>query len=396
MLIKKFVGTTVPETMKKVKDELGAGALILDTRIAPRGDFCTLPDGNQVEITAAVDRHPLRPLSIQVKRRSPAAGAVSTVKLVRSPETPSQHPKQKESESLGEIAGMAGMTESISRMKYQIDSLIHQLEENKVLSNLPGQLRQLESKMEDRDFVREITREIMSKLDSQLVLGEDRDSGITIGGFKKILQEMVCRSGDLPPGTPRPLKLIFIGPSGDGKTTCLEKLVYELSVRDKRKVGILSLDTDRIGAIPSLMSYARILGVRCSGIFDLPELREHLEKSNDLDVVLFDTKGINPSDRSELRELSDWISQIKPDKVLLVLSATNRSKDLLEMTYNFLSLGKLDFIFTKLDQTKRYGGILSCAIKTKRPIWYLNWSASPPGDLQRPDLERIIDVMLQE
>lgn len=393
MLIKKFAGATVPETLKKIRDELGEDALILDTKVAPRGDFHSLPDGNQVEITAAVDHHPLRSMPVRKRMGVQTTQTISKTKLIKSPEPTGQYSGQTQVGPISDSNETSDMAQSISRLKDEIESLIGQLGEKRILSNLCVDLKQLESKMEDRDFDWNITKEIIFKLNSQLSGGDEKSPEVIIRGVRGILQEMIPPSGDFPSKLNRPIKLVFVGPSGEGKTTCLEKLAYELSVRDERKVGIFGLDTDRIGAIPSLVSYARILGVGCTGIYNLPELKEGLEKYSNLDVILFDTKGTNPFEKSELKELSDWVSEVSADEVLLVLSATNRSRDLLEMAYGFLSLGRLKFLFTKLDQTRRYGGILSCAISTKRPICRVSWGAFVPEDLEKVDLEKMINMM---
>ncbi|MCJ7508810.1 MAG: flagellar biosynthesis protein FlhF, partial [candidate division Zixibacteria bacterium] len=392
MLIKKFVGTSVPETMNKIKKELGAFALILDTKVAAKGDPYGLPNGNRVEITAAIDHNPRKPVPIKMERKVETPAAFPKIKLVKPTESNQESPKEivKPAQSSSEIVGI---NESISNLKNQIDLLGQELEHKRILNNLPDSLKQLHSKLEDADFDEEESKKIILELNSRLAPSEENNSETIVQELKQILQKMINLCSDFPSNQSVPIKLLFVGPSGDGKTTSLEKMAYQLVVKEKRKVGLVTLDVERIGAAPSLVSYARILGVRCSGVYDVIELGECLEKFKDLDVILFDTKGTNPWIKSELKELADWTSEIRPDRIFLVLSANHRYKDLIEMTYRFLCLGNADLLFTKLDQTKRYGGILSCAIKTKKQISFLGWGTSVTEDFEKADLSKITDMM---
>lgn len=284
------------------------------------------------------------------------------------------------------------INESMLQLKNRIDSFAQQIEEKRVLSNLSDNLKQLEAKLTDRDFDEAIGRKIILKLNSQLTVEEQSNPEVIIGHLKKAFNESVKISNDLPKSDNVPMKLMFIGPCGDGKTTSLQRIAYQLAVCQKKKVGLISLDTERIGAVSALISFARILDVRCTGVYEPSELKQCLEKFSDLDVLLFDTKGINPLDKSELEELSGWISQISPDKVFLVLSANNRLRDLIEMTHKFLSTVNPEFVFTKLDQTKRYGGIISCSIQTEKPVAYLGWGRDLE-DFQKADTNKITDLL---
>ena len=52
----------------------------------------------------------------------------------------------------------------------------------------------------------------------------------------------------------------LIGPTGVGKTTTLAKLAANLKLREKHRVGLITLDTYRIAAIDQLKRYADIIG----------------------------------------------------------------------------------------------------------------------------------------
>ncbi len=45
---------------------------------------------------------------------------------------------------------------------------------------------------------------------------------------------------------------VLVGPTGVGKTTTIAKLAGKLSLIDKKKVGLITIDTYRIGAVEQL------------------------------------------------------------------------------------------------------------------------------------------------
>ncbi len=57
----------------------------------------------------------------------------------------------------------------------------------------------------------------------------------------------------------------LIGPTGVGKTTTIAKLAANLKLREKHRVGLITLDTYRIAAVDQLKRYADIIGVAASG-----------------------------------------------------------------------------------------------------------------------------------
>ena len=59
---------------------------------------------------------------------------------------------------------------------------------------------------------------------------------------------MLMVAGPIELGQRKPKMVFFVGPTGVGKTTTLVKLCARYSLKDKKKVNIVSFDTYRIGA----------------------------------------------------------------------------------------------------------------------------------------------------
>ena len=76
----------------------------------------------------------------------------------------------------------------------------------------------------------------------------------------------------------------FVGPTGVGKTTTIAKLAADLSLKQKKRLGLISIDNYRIGAVEQLKTYAAILGVPCFPAFSYADLQAALRRLSARDV----------------------------------------------------------------------------------------------------------------
>ena len=59
----------------------------------------------------------------------------------------------------------------------------------------------------------------------------------------------------------KPITVLFIGPTGVGKTTTLAKIAANYSLNYRKEVALITTDTYRIAAVEQLRTYADILGL---------------------------------------------------------------------------------------------------------------------------------------
>jgi len=71
--------------------------------------------------------------------------------------------------------------------------------------------------------------------------------------------------------------LLISGPTGVGKTTTIAKLAATLAVKKQKKIGVVSIDTFRIGAIEQLKTYADIIDVPFYAVNNPEQLKELLK-----------------------------------------------------------------------------------------------------------------------
>lgn len=187
----------------------------------------------------------------------------------------------------------------------------------------------------------------------------------------------------------------FVGPTGVGKTTTIAKLSAELSLKLKKKVGIISVDSYRIGAVDQLKTYAAIMGLPFLSAFSREDLGKALKKMANRDVILIDTAGQSHRDMKRLKELGDLVGEDFPIDTHLVLSAATKPEDMREAAQNFSILKPASYVFTKVDETGSRGGLIDQVLNLKLPVSYITNGQRVPEDILAATPRRVLKLVLQ-
>jgi flagellar biosynthesis protein FlhF len=175
---------------------------------------------------------------------------------------------------------------------------------------------------------------------------------------------------------------VFVGPTGVGKTTTLAKLAARYKLYQEQKVGLITLDTYRIGAVDQLRTYAEIMSLPLEVAMTPREFREGLERLAGCDVILVDTAGRAPGNKAMLAETQGFLEVVPEREVYLVLSSSSRRRDLLCAVEKFHSLDYNRLIFTKLDETTCPGVMVSVTAAAGVPLTYITTGQNVPDDLE--------------
>ncbi|WP_130471698.1 flagellar biosynthesis protein FlhF [Candidatus Magnetaquicoccus inordinatus] len=168
-------------------------------------------------------------------------------------------------------------------------------------------------------------------------------------------------------GTARVIALV--GPTGVGKTTTLAKIAADLILNRQRSVGMITLDTFRVGAVAQLETYAKLLQVRLVVARTASEVKAGLHSLNRCDYVLVDTVGSSPYNRRQVNSTASLLPDIAEEReVILCMAANVREAEQQAIYRRFSVLQPTGLIFTKLDETVTYGGILNVCIKANLPL----------------------------
>ena len=217
--------------------------------------------------------------------------------------------------------------------------------------------------------------------------------------FKSILRKMVpVRMESLPTSTSKKV-IMLVGPTGVGKTTSIAKLAarYSYLMEKRYKVGLVVLDTYRIGAVEQLMQYARMMKLGIETVVDPPEFSSALNSLRYCDYILIDTMGSSPYDKGKIEKIYECLNSNTTEfniDVVLVMPSSIKYEDLKATYDNFETLDVDTMMFTKLDETRGFGNIFSLVYETKKPISYFSVGQEVPEDLVVANSDFLVECLL--
>ncbi|MCK9454464.1 MAG: flagellar biosynthesis protein FlhF [Sulfurimonas sp.] len=217
--------------------------------------------------------------------------------------------------------------------------------------------------------------------------------------FQTLLRKMVPIRLESTPSIGNKKVVMLVGPTGVGKTTSVAKLAarYSYLMQKKYKVGLVVLDTYRIGAVEQLMQYARMMKLGIETVVDPIDFASALDSLKYCDYILIDTMGSSPYDRTKIEKIYECLdgNDIKYNiDVVLVMPSSIKYEDLKATYENFSSLNIDTLMFTKLDETRGFGNIFSLAYETKKPISYFSVGQEVPEDLVCASSDFLVECLL--
>lgn len=173
--------------------------------------------------------------------------------------------------------------------------------------------------------------------------------------------------------------LMLVGPTGAGKTTTLAKLAVRQRMAG-HTVGLITLDTYKIGGIEQLGIYADALKESLHVAKTSEELDAALQACANVDHIFIDTAGINPFEQSRLADLAMRLEGRNVD-VAVVLPANLNAAELTTLPRAFKKLAPRHLILSKLDETAHLGGVINAAVESGLSICLAADGQRVPQDL---------------
>lgn len=184
------------------------------------------------------------------------------------------------------------------------------------------------------------------------------------------------------PGRIRPPVVALVGPTGAGKTTTIAKLATNARAYGRGRVGLIGLDTYRVGAVEQLETYAQLADLPCQIVYESSDIEPALRRLVECDVVLVDTPGRGPRQSEDLATVRNWFERLDPDEVHLALPASLMPHVLRRTMQQFRVFGVTHTLCTKLDECPVDSRVFDVVAREGYQMrWYTD-GQEVPGDLQ--------------
>ena len=266
-------------------------------------------------------------------------------------------------------------------------------------------LQELEMILLENDVALPVTDEILRRVQKELV-GKHRGIGVSpesviVSALRGAIVQVLGEGFDLAGYVrdhPKPVKILFTGVNGTGKTTTVAKVgsyLKELGF----SVVIGSGDTYRAGAIEQIGTHAERLGIKIiqhkaggdpsAVLFDAVEYAS----AHKMDVVLADSAGRFHNRVNLMNQLEKMKRVMQPDLVVYVDEAV-AGNDAVVRAEEFEKLVGTDaVILTKADMDMRGGAAISIAHTVGKPIMFLG-TGQGYDDLMPFSPDAVVDELL--
>lgn len=366
MKMKKYRAASMPEVMKKVRAELGAQAVILQSKTVYSGGMLGLFKKKQIEVVAAVDPNAGQaelPERETVSSRQPAVTPVPV-----------------------------DLKDDMTEMKKMIQKLQLAASAHPVY---PEAMQPVMNQLKRQG----ICNELLDRTAEHLLEKWNSEKGDVTDGSMQEWARAFVKSCLSFVEAPRPAASLFylLGPTGVGKTTTLAKLASKEVLEKNKKVAFVTTDTYRIAAIEQLKTYAGLLNAPMKVAYSEADMQAALQTFHSYDVVYIDTAGRNYRDKQYVQDLKPFLQGQQEQAVYyLVLSAAAKEEDLHEIVENFSGVPLNGFIFTKIDETKTKGLLINLMYTYKIGTSYVTNGQNVPDDLIEASVDRLVDTLFED
>lgn len=385
MIIKKFQAKTEKEAINMAKEELGKDAIVMNIKIMkPKGLFKAFRK-TIVEVTAAIDENPA-PKEDSIKKEEIKEAKTSAI--------------EEKLNSLTELLEKQ-MSAPSKEHKAPVKEEVHVEKNSYINTEKEADDAEKEDKFFDLIFEKLVANEVREEYANSIVNEFKHNSAkVSLDDIlAKVYQKIVLKLGDLAciePGEKKPKVVLFIGPTGVGKTTTIAKLASKYKLEKKMKLALITADTYRIAAVEQIKTYANILNIPIEVIYESADIKDAVDKFKGYDYVFVDTAGRSHNNQEQCADIKDLIEQCSDfdTDVYLVVSAITKYNDLVKICDIYSDITDFSIIFTKLDETGSYGNLLNIKLKTGVKLSYVAWGQNVPDDLGELDAQIIAKHLL--
>ena len=390
MRIKAFTANTVQEAMNQVKDELGKDAVIIHTRRVKKGGFLGFFTKEVVEIMAAIE---------DIQESVPK-------KINKVTKTENERKQEEISDQQAYVSKQTSINAYKIQNSLQNTNVIENLPEKNVEKpilqkviddNLQNKINKISlfDILVENDVQPKVAKAIVTGIENEAVK-LDKDSPEALDVVADYFSKRVKPAIPVKEGIEQTKVVALIGATGVGKTTTIAKIAANFVLSKGCSVALITADTYRISAVEQLKTYSDIIGVPLEIVYSAAELRQAIEKHMDKQLVLIDTAGRSQHNSEQLDELESLLTAYDTMEKHLVISSTTKYKDAVDIIQQFSQCAPDRILFTKVDETRSNGTVVSILHEFPLRLSYLTTGQSVPDDIIIADSRKLAELVLRE
>ncbi len=403
MIIKKFVPRTEEEAAEAARKELGSGVVIMNVKAVKRKGLAALFRAKQTEVTVALEEE--HDNGSAVRREAKPAAYSAGESAVRREEDDGRDSIEKKLDNLQSLLMNRFQQSEAQREEGGIEGEIPGAEPPE---EVPEETEGPEEVTEQQRFIRllyntMLESEVDEKYANQIVDDVDvsGQSNLPIDYIlENVYQKMILKFGraeGILPSEDGPRIVLFMGPTGVGKTTTIAKIASSYAVEGRKRVALLTADTYRIAAVEQLRTYANILEVPFRVLYSEEDVQAAVAEFREYDYIFVDTTGHSHQNEEQLahtRKLFATLREAGKCQTFLVLSATTKYRDLLKIVASYEGIDDFQLIFTKLDETAAMGNLLNLRLFTGTAIAFVTNGQNVPNDIEQFNPQKTVKQIL--
>ncbi len=391
MDLRTYRANSMQEALRLVRRELGPDASVLHTRELNAGLLGWLGATRQVEVVASCEvAVPSRlpeslPRPNSAKRTTPILDLASASNELLLPPAHQFDYRAKFRDDLQALSDDSHST---------LDSLSRKNDRPRRQDSLDAQNRLLDH-LRSLQFNSELANELVDRVCDSLSIEDWKNPARVELRLLQVLEnEIPIRTPIRVVPSERSI-VALVGPTGVGKTTTIAKLAATFHLKEKQRVGLITVDTYRIAAVEQLRTYAQIIDLPMEVVATPREMQRAIARLADCDLILLDTAGRSPRDDLKIQELKSILAEAQAHEVHLVLSSVASETSILQAAQRFADLGATSLVLTKLDEATGLGGLIPLFRKCGLALSYVTSGQDVPNDLTPADPRKLARRMLR-
>ncbi len=281
-----FLGETPTIALRKAQEECGEDAIVISTKKIANANGL---NKDMYEIVVAIEDE-------ETKKN-----LVYTKSAITKANENQEAIKAQVYDFKEEILKMQHLLEQVQKSIWNPKSQLFDL-------TIPPEFAPMYDIFEKNEFDQEMTYTIMKKTIKQLPISLKSNPNKINDFFKLILRRVIPIKHEVPLRPQQRKIIMMVGPTGVGKTTTISKLAarYAYKLGQNYKVGIVTLDSFRVGAVEQLQAYTNIMRLPLEVVKKPDDLAEALLRLKDCNYIFIDTAGSSQYDIDKIELINDY------------------------------------------------------------------------------------------